>query len=271
MMILCIWFLTTPLVPYDIVRRFPGRFCCRALCDTFRCYAVIMVHRAPRSRAGFHLCLALCCVWRYAVLWCVTGIRRFETFWCYAVLWRHRQAGDHIFLCPMHNLYFGNKHFDIFFICIIFYISDSIIVQIYFCTFCFAYSVHISYWPPSPGAAFHARRYGRTAWWSTCLGHPFCYSECSSLSGAYTFGIYIFISAFVYIRSWVRRGPVPSYDSVGLFRGLWTCLWVRVFLYGCMYMSFGRSHTPRRPVRICCLGDPIRRGGRSAYVYILLG
>ena len=53
---------------YDIVRRFPGRFCCRALCDTFRCYAVIMVHRAPRSRAGFHLCLALCCVWRYAVL-----------------------------------------------------------------------------------------------------------------------------------------------------------------------------------------------------------
>ena len=98
----------------DIVHRFPGRFCCRALCDTFWCYAVIMVHRAPRSRAGFHICLALCGDWHYAVLWCVPGIRRFETFWCYAVLWRHRQAGDHIFLCPMHNLYFGNKHFDIF-------------------------------------------------------------------------------------------------------------------------------------------------------------
>ena len=72
------------------------------------------------------------------------------------------------------------------------------------------------------------------------------------LQNAPTFWVQSVTSICVYSRSWVRRGPVPPYDSVGLFRGLWTCLWVGVFLYRCMYMS--------------CLGDSIRRGGRSAYV-----
>ena len=73
----------------------PGPVMFRAPYDIFRCDAVLRFPR-PRHRAGFRL-------WSYAVIWPMiccddvlcSGIRRFEIFWCDAVAWRQRQAGDH--------------------------------------------------------------------------------------------------------------------------------------------------------------------------------
>jgi len=85
---ICICLLTTPLVPYyDFVHRFPGRFWFVRLM-TIRPYAVLRFPRL-RHRAGFRL--ELCCdmardAIRSPMIMIMFGdVRRFETFWCYAV------------------------------------------------------------------------------------------------------------------------------------------------------------------------------------------
>ena len=97
-MILCIWLLTNPLV-HMVLFLSPSPGPVLLSCALWYTPVLCCVYGSPSSLLkgrvplifGVMLCLALCCVWY------VTGIRRFETFWCYAVLWRHRRAGDHIF------------------------------------------------------------------------------------------------------------------------------------------------------------------------------
>ena len=56
------------------------------------------------------VCMALCCV-----MMC-DGDTEIWTFWCYAVLWRHRRAGDHIF-CALCMTYISKVNILIFWAC----------------------------------------------------------------------------------------------------------------------------------------------------------
>ena len=98
---------------------------------------------------------------------------------------------------------------------------------LWLCMFCFrfTYSVHLRTDPLSSGAVLHAHRYGRIG-----IGYQSAVDELPLIRSRY-FGIYflLFICS-VYMAIWVRRGPVPSSDSVLYVsvlyvRGLQTCLW----------------------------------------------
>ena len=245
-MILCIWFLTTPLVPTMI--SFAGsragsvvvRFLIHSgvmLCLWF----TVLLARGPGSTY----------VWRYAVLWCVTGIRRFETFWCYAVLWRHRQAGDHIFQCPMHNLYFGNKHFDMYYFLYIWfdYYSDLFLYLL----LCILSTYFVL--TPFSGGCVSCPQVQTHSLVIHLFRIPFLlFGVLLSFRDLYFWYIYLLVHLYIFVHGY---GGALSRHMI-----LSVCLEVCGHVCGlgsfCMVMC------------ICCLGDPIRRGGRSAYVYTLL-
>ena len=147
-MILCIWLLTTPLVHMDLfLSPSPGPVLLScALCYT-PVLCCVMVRRAPRSRAGFHLYLVLCCVWRYAVydMWRGYGdLKLSGVMLCYGAI----DGRATIFSVPYAWFVFWKKTFDILDLHLLSVFPFRLWFRFIFCIFCFAYSVHISYWPP---------------------------------------------------------------------------------------------------------------------------
>ena len=64
--------------------------------------------------------------------------------------------------------------------------------------------------PCSSGAALHARRYRRTFWYATSLGHLFRYLGVLLLIRSLYFGIYLLLfSSSVHMVIWGTAGPCP--------------------------------------------------------------
>ena len=139
----------------------PGPVMLRAHYDIFRCDAVLWITEPLSRGPGSTWCDAVFGVMvGYDVLWGYVGLRRYETFWCDAVAWRRRQAGDHHSKSLCMILIF-DKHFDVLYIiCILLfcitYRFDLLYLYLFlypltsvmivdYCTFRFTYSVLLPY------------------------------------------------------------------------------------------------------------------------------
>ena len=112
---------------------------------------------------------------------CVRGCTEIWNLLVLCCVWRQRRSGDHVlkrlhdFVCIMYTYMILIRILTYWFV-LHFVIWFAFGFDPYFCTPCFTYSVHISYWPPFfGGCVFMPRRYGRQVCWSARLGSHFCY------------------------------------------------------------------------------------------------
>ena len=210
----CIGLLTTPLVPYyDFVHRFPGRFWFVRLM-TIRPYAVLRFPRL-RHRAGFRL--ELCCdmardAIRSPMIMLVFGdVRRFETFWCYAVCGASVGVATTFLsvcmisfaLCIRIWFWYGFWHPDLYSTLL----SDLLSVLIHISVLRALHTQYIFRTDPlSSGAAFHARRYRH--WWSSTVGFTFCY-----------FGVLLLIRSPLLVQSLFALSIFGIFDYFWFMKG----------------------------------------------------
>ena len=131
----------------------PGPVVLRARDDIFWCYAVLRFPR-PRHRAGFRL-------WSYAVIWLMICLMMwYAVFGVYGDL---KPSGVMLCVAPASEWWprsWALCMISICIICICFQYRSDILIRYFlslyfyfsydldFCTLCFTYSVHLSYWPP---------------------------------------------------------------------------------------------------------------------------
>ena len=222
--IFCICMLTTLLVPYfDLVHRFPGRFWLVRLM-IIRPYAVLRFPR-PCHRAGFRL--ELCCDMASDAIRSLM----FCDLLCSEMYGDLKPSGVMLCVAPASEWRPRSWAFAWFRLHYV-YVYDLIRILTYWFVLPFIFGLlsvlaHISVLralhtqyifrtdPLSSGAAFHARRYRR--WWSATVGPTFC---CLGLllltrSSLLVYTPVMFLLMYIW-TVWVRRGPVPSYDSVCL-------------------------------------------------------
>ena len=128
-----------------------------ALCD-IRQYDVLRFPR-PRHRARYRLYMALWCDMAYDMFWCFDMMGWYDMFgdcteiWNlleYDVLWRQCRSGDHVpepyawFLFAL--LMFVKPVWYTDFVTA--FHTPRFSSDLDYCTSCFTYSVHISYWAP---------------------------------------------------------------------------------------------------------------------------
>ena len=226
LLLICIWFLHCSVRAdyYGFVRRYPGRLCfvrVMTYSGVMLCYGSRDLAIGPGSVYGVMLWYGLWYVWWYDML-CLGmygDLKPSGVMLCVAPAsewWPRSWALCMISICIMYMFSVQVCYTDSVFSLLILLLS----YDLDFCTLCFTYSVHLSYWPPFFGGCVSCPQ---VQWFAICQCRPHILLLQSAPFDSEPMCWYLSFVIYMFLYIWlfgVRRGPVPSYDFVMICRGL---------------------------------------------------